>query len=244
MAEVVASKLRQQIIDGSLKEGERLPPESELVAHFGVSRITFREAFCILESEGLISISRGVRKGAIVHRPTVAMAAKYMDFILQNQQVSVDDVYSTLAIFEPAVVRMLAEKSTPEMVATLRLHLAQTREVIDDHHAYGVQSAAFHHLLVQLSALKSLELFIHMLSGVLATYVEASAQLSVQVVAESRERKLQIMAMKEELVDAIEAHDGQAAENLWKRYFARVRAFILRIQPSPQVADLQDMLRG
>jgi DNA-binding FadR family transcriptional regulator len=243
MAEVIAAELRQQIIEGTLKEGERLPAEKQLVEHFGVSRITFREAFCILESEGLISISRGVRNGAIVHRPTVAMAAKYMDFLLQTHKVSIDDVYSSLAIFEPAVVRMLAEKATAEVVEALRRQLKSTYAVIDDHHQYGVHSAQFHELLVTLSGLKSLELFMGMIGGILATYVEASARPSVQVVAESRERKQQIMAMKEELVDAIAAHDAAAAEDVWKRYFSRMREFILRIQPMPLVGDLERMQR-
>jgi GntR family transcriptional repressor for pyruvate dehydrogenase complex len=242
-AEIIASELRRQIIDGTLQEGEHLPPESELVERFGVSRITFREAFRILESEGLISISRGVRKGAVVHRPSVAIAARYMDLILQSRQVSIDDVYATLAVCEPAVVRMVAETATPDMVRQLREHLETTRKAIDDHPGYGLRSAEFHQLLVGLSGLKSLELFIAMLSGVLATYVEASAQPSLQVIEESRERKLQIMAMKTELVDAIAARDAQAAEDIWKRYFSRVREFILRIHPIPMVGNLGRMTR-
>jgi DNA-binding FadR family transcriptional regulator len=243
MAEVIAAELRRQIIDGSLQEGERLPSEKELVEQFGVSRITFREAFCILESEGLISVSRGVRKGAVVHRPTVAMAAKYMDFLLQTHKVSIDDVYSSLAIFEPAVVRMLAEEATPEAVEALRGQLKSTYAVIDDHHQYGVHSGEFHELLVKLAGLKSLELFMGMISGILATYVEASAGPSVQVIEESRERKQQIMAMKEGLVDAIEAHDALTAEDIWKRYFSRLREFILRIQPMPLVGNLTHIQR-
>lgn len=242
MAELVAAELRRQIIDGTLKEGERLPPENELVEHFGVSRITFREAFCILESEGLISISRGVRTGAVIHRPTVAMAARYMDFILRANKVSIDDIYMSLSIFEPAAVRMLAEKPTRKTVRALRQQLQATYEVVDDHHQYGVHSAQFHQMLMELSGLKSLGLFIGMVSGVLATYVEALAQPSVQVVAESRERKLQIMAIKEELVDAIEARDPQTAEDIWKGYFARMREFILRIHPLPLVGDLERMI--
>lgn len=244
MSERIAAELRRQIMDGTLQEGERLPPENELVARFGVSRITFREAFCILESEGLISISRGVRKGAVVHRPSVAMAARYMDFILQTHRVPVDDVYASLSIFEPAIVRMLAEEGSPDVVRALRAQLEETRQVLDDHHAYGIRSARFHQLLAESSGLKSLGLFIGMLSGVLAAYVEASAQPSVQVVTESRERKLQIMEIKQTLVDAIEARDPQKAEDIWKRYFGRLREFIMRIHPLPVVGELDRISRA
>jgi DNA-binding FadR family transcriptional regulator len=238
MPEIVASDLRQRIIRGELREGDNLPPESDLIKYFGVSRATFREAFCILESEGLISISRGVRTGAVVHRPSVAVAARYMNFILQADNVSIDDVYQSLAIFEPAVVRLLAETATRQDIRSLRRQLKATYDVIDDHHKYGQQSARFHELLIDASGLKSLALFMGMLSGVLASYVERAAQPSVQVPLQSRQRKLQIMALKDELIDAIERHDAAAAEDIWKRYFQRMHQFMSRWHPLPSVQDL------
>ncbi|MDQ1567706.1 MAG: hypothetical protein QOF96_2586, partial [Actinomycetota bacterium] len=36
-AELVAAKIRRQIVDGELPEGTALPPEAELVARYGVS---------------------------------------------------------------------------------------------------------------------------------------------------------------------------------------------------------------
>ena len=55
-AELVASRIRKAIISGSLKTGDRLPPEAQLIADFEVSRPTVREAIRILESEGFLQI--------------------------------------------------------------------------------------------------------------------------------------------------------------------------------------------
>ena len=41
-AELVAGTLRRMVVDGQLKEGDYLPNEAELMAHFGVSRPTLR----------------------------------------------------------------------------------------------------------------------------------------------------------------------------------------------------------
>ena len=76
-AELVAAQLRNQIVRGELREGDALPPEAALMAQFGVSRPTLREAFRVLESEALISVRRGARGGAHVHTPDGDVAARY-----------------------------------------------------------------------------------------------------------------------------------------------------------------------
>src|SRR5690348_14099978 len=67
-AELLAAHFRQRIIRGELKEGDRLPKQQDLMEEFGISRSTFREAFLLLESEGLLSVLQGTQ-GAVIHRP-------------------------------------------------------------------------------------------------------------------------------------------------------------------------------
>jgi len=55
----VATALRERISAGTLRAGERLPSESELVEHFGVSRNTVRQALEVLHSVNLISRQQG-----------------------------------------------------------------------------------------------------------------------------------------------------------------------------------------
>lgn len=55
----IADDLRAQILDGSLREGDRLPSESELQADYGVSRIVARQAVEELVKEGLVEKKQG-----------------------------------------------------------------------------------------------------------------------------------------------------------------------------------------
>jgi DNA-binding FadR family transcriptional regulator len=68
-AEIVADELRQQIVDGRLRDGDLLPGQKQLVEYFNVSLVSVREALRILETEGLVSVRRGNRGGAVVHAP-------------------------------------------------------------------------------------------------------------------------------------------------------------------------------
>ena len=74
-AEIVADELRRQIIDGELSDGDLLPRQEILVEQFNVSLVSLREALRILETEGLVSVRRGNRGGAVVHAPAKASAA-------------------------------------------------------------------------------------------------------------------------------------------------------------------------
>lgn len=51
--------LRGAILRGELAVGERLPPERELAAQLGVSRLTLRAALATLDAAGLITVRRG-----------------------------------------------------------------------------------------------------------------------------------------------------------------------------------------
>lgn len=51
--------LKQEIAEGRLTEGSRLPPERDLCAQLGISRVTLRKALGHLVGEGVLSPSHG-----------------------------------------------------------------------------------------------------------------------------------------------------------------------------------------
>src|SRR5574343_1753602 len=59
ISDVVASTLERRILEGSLKSGDRLPPERELAAELGVSRPSLREAIQKLASKGMVTSRQG-----------------------------------------------------------------------------------------------------------------------------------------------------------------------------------------
>lgn len=65
----VADAIRASIDEGRLAEGQRLPSENEASDELGVSRPTLRQAFRMLENEGLIARSRAT--GTRVRRQKV-----------------------------------------------------------------------------------------------------------------------------------------------------------------------------
>ncbi|UPK75016.1 GntR family transcriptional regulator [Nocardioidaceae bacterium SCSIO 66511] len=59
------------IADGSLSTGDKLPPEGELAAAVGVSRMTLRQSLSALEQRELLQRRRGRGGGTFVARPRI-----------------------------------------------------------------------------------------------------------------------------------------------------------------------------
>src|SRR5438093_11059247 len=62
--EQIAEQIKQRILRGELRTGDRLPTENELAEQFGASRTGVREAMKILAQQGLIETRTG--PGALV----------------------------------------------------------------------------------------------------------------------------------------------------------------------------------
>lgn len=67
--EQVANDLRQQIADGRLESGDRLPSEEQLAEKYRVSRHTVRQALGMLTGEGLLTSGRGRGRVVRAYRP-------------------------------------------------------------------------------------------------------------------------------------------------------------------------------
>ncbi|WP_052851970.1 GntR family transcriptional regulator [Streptomyces avicenniae] len=63
----IADDLRQQIADGLLSPGDRLPSEQRLATQYGVGLPTVRQAIALLEGEGLVDKRHG--RGTFIRVP-------------------------------------------------------------------------------------------------------------------------------------------------------------------------------
>jgi DNA-binding FadR family transcriptional regulator len=103
----VAEVIGARILARTLREGERLPSETELARQFGVNRSTVREALRELESRGLVQRRRG-SKLMSVSRPQQAAVAGGVSDALLLRDVTVHDLWEALSILEPPLAQIAA----------------------------------------------------------------------------------------------------------------------------------------
>lgn len=113
LRDVVFHTLRQAILRGTLKPGERLM-EIQLANKLGVSRTPIREAIRKLELEGLVLMIP--RRGAEVAEIT---------------EKSLRDVLEVREALEILAVQLACEKMTPEGLEDLKVAAKEFEEVIE-----------------------------------------------------------------------------------------------------------------
>jgi DNA-binding FadR family transcriptional regulator len=238
-AELVADSIRRQITGGELKEGDTLLPEAQIIEEFGVSRPTVREAFRILESEKLISVSRGSRGGARVHTPQAEQVARYAGFVLQSGKASYRDVYDARIVIEPPVARLVAETRWKDAPAILRGVIADQRAA-QEAGEFGRAVATFHTRLIELTGNQTLILISAMLDGIVGRYQSGVSRASRAVKTSPGRGAETGLKSQEKLVALIEARDGMAAESHWRKHMENSAKVWLAGGPSESVVDWTD----
>lgn len=160
-AEIIAQRIRKSIVRGEIGVGEYLPPEAQLLEAYQVSRPTLREAIRILEVEGLISISRGARRGARVERPSTDLVTKAAGIALQAQGATIGDVYQARSLIEPTAARLAAQRRPKMAGSALMAQFKVELEACDkcetgDLSYIRREIAVFHQVLMEQSGNKTL----------------------------------------------------------------------------------------
>lgn len=140
LRDVVFKTLRQAILTGELKPGERLM-EIHLANRLGVSRTPIREAIRMLELEGLVTMIP--RKGAEVSR-------------ISKQDIS--DVLEVRASLDALAVRLCCERITEEEIQKLEDAVKAFSEAVasGDLTAVAQADVDYHDIIVNASKNKRL----------------------------------------------------------------------------------------
>src|SRR5438270_5172206 len=229
-AELVATHIRRQIVTGQLQEGDALPPETALMLEFNISRPTLREAFRILESEGLITVRRGARGGARVQEPSSEVAARYAALVLQHRGATLEDVLKARLIVEAPAARVLASRRDRVAVANKlqdRLDRLPPTEPTKFHE--------FNALVVELAGNETLVLLTSMLD-----HISSAAAVSFAREHRAEEPKLLRSAhrARQKLIDLIRAGDADGSEKLWRDHLTEAGRILVEGTGVATVVDL------
>lgn len=135
----ISSLLAESILDGSLRPGDRLPPEEVMAENHGVSRPTMRLALRALRVKGATRVVRGPKGGHIVEEMAPTAIADglsgRMSLALDGTDLTYGQISEVRGQLEALSAGLAAERRTERQLTDLfglddQLNMAPTDEGI------------------------------------------------------------------------------------------------------------------
>jgi len=126
-SERIVRDILDDINNGVLKPGDKLPGEKQLLEIYKLSRGSVREALRTLQIMNVINIHQG--KGSFVASLDTGSLIQHLDFVIKLDETNFDDLFDTRQILEPEIAAMAAQRATGEEIAAMREQIRQDYHV-------------------------------------------------------------------------------------------------------------------
>jgi DNA-binding FadR family transcriptional regulator len=207
---LVARDIVRMISQRNLPSGSILPPEAEMLAEYGVSRGSLREALRILEVHGVIGMKAGPKGGPVVLEANPADFGKTAMLYFETNGATFADLCEARLYLEPLTARLAAERRTNEEAEQLA---SLTSSFAPCHSHESVEDAIdFHNLVASLSGNRVLALLANSFSAIISPYERTTL---------SPELYKAIVKIHTRIATAIIDGDGDVAEALMRRHMSK-----------------------
>jgi DNA-binding FadR family transcriptional regulator len=217
----VAEQLRSLVEAGSLQAGDRLPTEEDLAIHFGVSRVTIREALQMLRGLGLVEATPG--RGTFISRPDAAARFHDLAYFSFESDAAVDDLFEVRTLLETRAAARASQRRPDSERLGLMPVVEQMRPFAVDDYSDPAQLAEldtqFHLGIAVISGNLVLEQLMSRLMQVLA--VVRTRSLAV------RGQRLRSWEQHRRMAEAIERGDSELAVARVVEHMDSVRRAVL-----------------
>jgi GntR family transcriptional repressor for pyruvate dehydrogenase complex len=210
----IVQQIRQLIENGQLKPGDRLPAERELAQLLGCSRASLREAFRVLESEGVLISKHGEgRFVQDIHPLVMSYRFDQVDLLKQSAILSFLEAREAL---EPKIAELAAVRAREEHILRLQQVIDNMKVALKDKENEVSQDSAFHLAMAEAS---QNFVFVTIMRTNLTTIRQIRQATLIQVT-----RYEQSIAEHQAILEAIKKRDGRLAAEMALRHIQNLKA--------------------
>jgi DNA-binding FadR family transcriptional regulator len=120
--QVIFDRLRNAVALDVFKDGEQLPPETELAAQLGISPVTLRDAIKLMREAGLLETRRGRTGGSFVRRDGYDPVAHGNSRLDEMSLVDLRDLSDWRISVSEAAAWLAAERASDDEVDAMAQH--------------------------------------------------------------------------------------------------------------------------
>jgi GntR family transcriptional repressor for pyruvate dehydrogenase complex len=141
ISDEIYEQIKELILTGKLKPGEKLPPERELATTLGVSRPSIREALQKLEAQGFLEQIQG--DGTYVKSATSDSFDGFLEEFAKKDN-AIFDLMEVRRILETWAAYTAAERATDKEIAQMQEYLNEMKDAKDYGQIGYIPDANFH----------------------------------------------------------------------------------------------------
>jgi len=215
MVEEVFEVLKEKILSGEIKQGERLPTQEELTEQFGVSRTVIREAINKLSSLGLVSCEQG--RGTFVTMPDSHNMFESMLRLYVLDDKSTIELIEARLYFESAIARLAAMRRKPSDIVDLYNILNKLEYYAKDNDLenWAKSDLEFHMKLGEIAGNRLMKTFVDAIRDITFDYLLKLSKIPSEVNTSIKRHK--------EIIEAIDVGDPDLAEEKMIEHFGSVK---------------------
>jgi DNA-binding FadR family transcriptional regulator len=220
--EEICEQVRREMAAGTLRPGDKLPPERELALKLGVSRAAVREALRSLEIAGVVGLHKGARGGAFILKGDPDLVTRSIRDMFHLGRISLDNLTEARTLVMQLAMQLACERIRPTTVAALERNVDRlTTLPVSGKAAERVAiSAEFYRLISQATD-----------NTVLQVIIEALTDIVLQQVEQSNiEFFPNLIAHRRRLVEYIATRQVDEAKREMTEHLQRLRRHLMRAE--------------
>ncbi|KKO54952.1 FadR/GntR family transcriptional regulator [Paenibacillus sp. DMB20] len=218
--EDVIEQIKNLILEGNLSPGDVLPTERELAQSFGISRGTLREAFRILEREGLIEVKPG---GGRYLSKALDEAEDRSRIIDNIERATIIELLEARELFETGIVELAAKRATEDDIKEIEAAFEKWGQIDLDGEDRTEPDQAFHLSIAKATHNVVLVNMTELHMDLLQRTLSKTAKIPGRKDEVYEEHLLILQAIKERdpvrAKQALLNHLGKVRENIQKNHF-------------------------
>jgi GntR family transcriptional regulator, transcriptional repressor for pyruvate dehydrogenase complex len=233
--EEICDSIREKLVSGELKAGDRLPSERELSEMLDVSRTALREAIRSLEIAGIVELRKGSKGGAFITKSGVGQVTRTFRDMLDFGRVSLATLLEARLLVMDAVVRAACERASGADIERLSRNVAETVELTRQgrYEERTLKAVEFSTLLANSTGNQVMSAILEAMASVIRQFVLIAGPPAHDPVIASR---LQ-------LIEQIKAKDTKGACETMRSYLTKLNAHLLNTEKARLRSDARRRVR-
>lgn len=199
LSKQIAEQLREAIVSGKFKIGDRLPTEDELAQRYGVSRPSVREALKRLAAQNLVRARRGPTGGNFVVQPSYEDLAESLSasatLLVGMGALGIEEIIEARRMLQNGCLKLAISHATEDHIKNIEKALDRQKEPGISDQDFCQADIAFHRALVDAAGNGMLRFLMY-------TVIEALVPVTNMVVSVVRERS-DIISLHEQMLSQL-----------------------------------------